>query len=98
MYGGHGKQVALAWHLGQTCREESNAHPPTHPPTPPPSPIPIPIPIPAQPTNHHHHSDLLKGIKEGEEGSGEKSHKQTGEAILAGLVLTGLLETLQIEK
>ena len=64
---------------------------------------------PTQPTNHHHHhhhhslthhhhSDLLKGIKEGEEGSGEKSHKQTGEAIFAGLVLTGLLETLQIEK
>ena len=28
----------------------------------------------------------------------EKSHKQNGGAILAGLVLTGLLETLQIEK
>ena len=57
---------------------------------------------PAEPSHcescHHHHSDLLKGIKEGEEGSGEKSHKQTGEAIFAGLVLTGLLETLQIEK
>ena len=57
--------------------------PPTHPPThPSPSPIPIPIPKP-NPTNHHH-SDLLKGIKEGEEGSGEKSQKQTGKAILAG--------------
>jgi len=28
------------------------------------------------PTNHHHHSDLLKGTKEGGEVSGEKSPKQ----------------------
>ena len=71
---------------------------PTHPPTHPPIPIPHPHPHPQPNPTNHHHSDLLKCIKEGEEGAGEKSNKQTGEAIFAGLVLTGLLETLQIEK
>ena len=78
-YGGNGKTMALAYHLRQSCLQESNALPPTHPPIPIPIPHPHPHPHP-NPTNHHH-SDSLKGLKGGEEGSGEKSAQKSVEAI-----------------